>query len=242
MKSVYRTGWLIMVFLALAAASAGATTVTIGSITGSGQATFSGGTVTAYSFTGNFNFDNTTLWGGHTLASPFLFNDLGQYRFTVNSSGTVPAYDRNGISSDPAYFKGNFQWVLDNIALAPPSSTLYGSIVNFAFVPTNQFKTEGTVTGVIKSSDNNIHWDYAYDTDSGPPAGMTSFAAFGLDGNFDIAGLFNVTGGDSANIEYNLQGTMTADVTEPGVLMLLGTGMIGLAAFGRRTGKRRNAL
>ena len=230
MKSAYRTGLLIMVFLALAAAPAGATTVTIGSITGSGQATFSGGMVTAYSFTGNFNFDNTTLWGGHTLASPFLFNDLGQYRFTVNSSGTVPAYDRNGIPSDPAYLKGNFQWVLDNIALAPPSSTLYGNIVNFAFVPTNQEKTEGTVAGVIKSSD------------IGPPAGMTSLAAFGLDGNFDIAGLFNVTGGDFTNNEYNLQGTMTANVTEPGVLMLLGTSMIGLAAFGRRTAKRRNAL
>ena len=240
MKSAYRTGWLIMVFLALAAASAGAATVTIGSITGSGQATFSGGVVTAYSFTGTFNFDNTTLWGGDTLAS--LFNDSGQYRFTVNSSGTVPAYDRNGIPSDPAYLKGNFQWVLDNIALAPPSSTLYGSIVNFAFVPTNQDQTEGTVTGAIKSSDNNIHWDYAYDTDIGPPAGMTSLATFGLDGNFDIAGLFNVTGGDFTNNEYNLQGTMTANVTEPGVLMLLGTSMIGLAAFGRRTGKRRNAL
>jgi hypothetical protein len=240
MKSAYRTGLLIMVFLALAAASAGATTVTIGSITGSGQATFSGGVVTAYSFTGTFNFDNTTLWGGDTLAS--LFNDSGQYRFTVNSSGTVPAYDRNGIPSDPANLKGNFQWVLDNIALAPPSSTLYGSIVNFAFVPTNQDQTEGTVTGAIKSSDNNIHWDYAYDTDIGPPAGMTSLAAFGLDGNFDIAGLFNVTGGDFTTNEYNLQGTMTANVTEPGVLMLLGTSMIGLAAFGRRTGKRRNAL
>ena len=240
MKSAYRTGWLIMVFLALAAAPAGATTVTIGSITGSGQATFSGGNVTAYSFTGTFNFDNTTLWGGDTLAS--LFNDSGQYRFTVNSSGTVPAYDRNGISSDPAYFKGTFQWVLDNIALAPPSSTLYGNIVNFAFVTTNQDQTEGTVTGAIKSSDNNIHWDYAYDTDSGPPAGMTSLATFGLDGNFDIAGLFHVTGGDFTTNEYNLQGTMTANVTEPGVLMLLGTSMIGLAAFGWRTGKRRNAL
>ena len=240
MKSVYRTGLLIMVFLALAAAPAGATTVTIGSITGSGQATFSGGVVTAYSFTGTFNFDNTTLWGGDTLAS--LFNDSGQYRFTVNSSGTVPAYDRNGISSDPAYFKGTFQWVLDNIALAPPSSTLYGNIVNFAFVTTNQDQTEGTVTGAIKSSDNNIHWDYAYDTDIGPPAGMTSLATFGLDGNFDIAGLFHVTGGDFTTNEYNLQGTMTANVTEPGVLMLLGTSMIGLAAFGWRTGKRRNAL
>jgi len=234
MKSAYRTGLLIMVFLALAAASAGATTVTIGSLTGSGQATFSGGVVTAYSFIGNFNFDNTTLWGGDTLAS--LFNDSGQYRFTVNSSGTVPAHDSNGI------FKGNFQWVLDDIALAPPSSTLYGNIVNFAFVPTNQDQTEGTVTGAIKSSDNSIHWDYAYDTDSGPPAGMTSLAAFGFDGNFDIAGLFNVTGGDFTNNEYNLQGTMTANVTEPGVLMLLGSSMIGIAAFGRRTGKRRNAL
>jgi hypothetical protein len=242
MKSAYRTGLLMMVFLALAAASAGAETATIGSITGSGQATFSGGVVTAYSFTGNFNFDNTTLWGGHTLASSFLFNDLGQYRFTVNSSGTVPAYDRNGISIDPAFLKGNFQWVLDNIVLAPPSSTLYGNVVNFVFVPTNQNQTEGTVTGTIKSSDNNIHWDYAYDTDSGPPAGMTSFAAFGWDGNFAIAGLFNVTGGDPTNMEYNLQGTMTANVAEPGVLMLLGTSMIGLAAFGRRTRKRRNAL
>ncbi|MBM4274533.1 MAG: PEP-CTERM sorting domain-containing protein [Deltaproteobacteria bacterium] len=216
--------------LSAAVSMAAATTVPIGTMTGSGSVTVSGyNPPTAWEFSGTYHFDNTlAIYGGQTLAQ--IFGDSGQYTFTAHSANNVPAYDWNGNPAAPALYQGDYGWVIDNHSGgAKLSSTFYGSVLSFMFSGT---EPTGTVTASLLS-DGFVHWYYGYDTD---PGGRTPLAALGLSSYSDFMGVYTVTGYPSGGVNYNLTGAFYTDIAvpAPATLWLLGSGLLGLLAL-RRT-------
>jgi hypothetical protein len=201
------------------AGTAAATDIPIGTVTGAGTFTVDGsGNPTGYAFSGAFSWVPA-------LAGPSAMNDLGQYVFAADSAGTLTAYDYDAYSAT-SHNMGNVYFDLNTTGNGGAhSSTLYGSILNFTFAGS----PSGTVTGSVLS-DGYIHYYYGFDNYPGPPApGETSIASLGLSSIFDFDGTYNVTGPG----QFNLTGTLYATPL-PGTLLLLGSGLAGLAFYRRR--------
>ncbi len=207
-----------------------------------------------------FQFDNTNL-GGFSWNSIFSGQPVGSSQFgfdffamapTYNSGGGVipptPVFADNAISGQAG--EGQFQvaspvaWAINDYKFNPPGAG--GVIDNSLFRGTNStFNVANlTVTGTVYTmtvngwlnSDGFMHW-------YNPAQPHTDMTSWHMGDDLYFTGVLTYDkAGDSGEDQKDFYAgniDIYVQISEPGVLLLLGSSMLGLALVGRKTRRQR---
>ncbi len=140
---------------------------------------------------------------------------VNAFKLTINSGLNVDAYDRAGGVSSLTSSNNYWAITLDSNANSPIRGLSAQGLS----------ASGGTVTGTLVS-DGIFHWYGNY-----PDTNMTT--AEGYNPNFD----FVFTGTDNGGGSYTGTMTLYATTPIPGTVLLLGSGLLGLAGLGWRVRK-----
>lgn len=242
-KFTHKVGWLAfcLAILTLCGFPGTAAALPIGTLSGIGSIVVDqyGNPTGTYSFAGTLSWDDTIpFYGGQTLAE--VMDDHGQYYFSVNSLGGLPAFDMGGVGNPVLNVPGTFNWVID--MLSNPGNPTEPPIDSRAYGDDNTFLTTsftpgppdtGTFIGSVSANDASFHWSTAYD---GDPGGMTALAALGLSNLFTFSGSYTVIDDADPNIGFSVaNAAVTASaVPLPPTVWLLGSVLTGLGIWRRR--------
>jgi len=177
-------------------------------IAGSATGTFSGSTA-GLSYTGS-TFDVTTAAGTAALgatANPVNFNNLGSFTLTAA----------------PTTLNGNFQL---NINFTLPTGIAGGQGATYTATVTGTVANDNSGGAVIAFDQATRSQTFAFNT--GTAAGSFTLT---------LPDFVGVNPGDTIALSGRITGAQQSPVPEPATMILLGTGISGVAAMVRRRRK-----